>query len=567
MFLPLFSHGQLVGKKDSQLDVATSLSGTDKVRILQGGVSKMAPYTLFGGGSSIVTDPAIASTGTVPLTFDAIRYFQKTTQTGNITLSLAASGHLNGRTQVIDINGNSTNTLTFPTTWDNGNGVTFDNTKNNQIYLDYVNGTVTYNIKKGAIPAGPDITAPVISSAATNSAGTIITLTYNEALGSVTPATTDFVTSPSKTISTVSVAGSTVLVTVSPAFVTGNTITINYTSGSNKIQDVAGNFAANLAGYSVTNNAGDVTAPTLSSPTATQTGATTATLGVTTNEANGTLYGVITTSATPPTATQVELGQNNAGTSASYAGNQTITTTGAKTFSATGLTASTVYYSYFMHKDAAANRSTVSAATSITTSAALSTVADNFNRANSTTSLGTASDGGTWTVTNGTFGITSNAAYAASGITSGTPGTAIRDLTRTAQDVTFDITNPNLTATLGLAPRLIFIIVRYVDAANYCWAQLYFDQGGSEASLALYSKVAGTDTPIGSTYNQLAINTAQTIRVTVNNSNQYVLYFNGTSVITGTSSANSSGTKVGLQLWNMNAAAYSSTTLDNFLAQ
>lgn len=52
MFLPLFSHGQLVGKKDSQLDVATSLSGTDKVRILQGGVSKMAPYTLFSGGSS-----------------------------------------------------------------------------------------------------------------------------------------------------------------------------------------------------------------------------------------------------------------------------------------------------------------------------------------------------------------------------------------------------------------------------------------------------------------------------------------------------------------------------------
>lgn len=113
--------------------------------------------------------------------------------------------------------------------------------------------------------------------------------------------------------------------------------------------------------------AADVTAPTLSSPTDTATAATTADVGVSTNEANGTLYCVVTTSATPPTAARVKLGQDNSGVAATYASSQVVSSTGAKTFSVTGLTASTAYTAHFMHEDANGNQSTVSSGNGFTT--------------------------------------------------------------------------------------------------------------------------------------------------------------------------------------------------------
>ncbi len=113
----------------------------------------------------------------------------------------------------------------------------------------------------------------------------------------------------------------------------------------------------------------DAIAPTLTSPTGTQTGSSTATLGVTTNENDGTLYYVVATSAVAPTKAQVKLGQDNSSVAGAYSGNQAISTTGAKTASATGLASSTVYYTYFMHEDAAANQSSVSSASSFTTAA------------------------------------------------------------------------------------------------------------------------------------------------------------------------------------------------------
>lgn len=113
--------------------------------------------------------------------------------------------------------------------------------------------------------------------------------------------------------------------------------------------------------------AGDTTAPTLTLPLGLPLGDTSGYLGVTTNEGNGTLYYVVTTSATPPSAAQVKAGQDHTGSSAVYAGNQSIGSTGAKSATATGLSSNTAYYAYFMHEDASANQSSVSAASSFTT--------------------------------------------------------------------------------------------------------------------------------------------------------------------------------------------------------
>lgn len=104
--------------------------------------------------------------------------------------------------------------------------------------------------------------------------------------------------------------------------------------------------------------AGDTTAPTLTSPTASATGATTASGSVTTDEANGTLYWLASATATEAAAT-VKAGSS-----------QAVSASGVQNVTVTGLTASTSYYLHFVHTDAAANDSTVATSAQFTTSAA-----------------------------------------------------------------------------------------------------------------------------------------------------------------------------------------------------
>jgi len=114
----------------------------------------------------------------------------------------------------------------------------------------------------------------------------------------------------------------------------------------------------------------DVTAPILTSPTGTKTGSSTADGTVITDEANGTMYAVVDESATPPSVAQIQAGDGSGGAAADWSGNQAIGSVGTKTFNATGLAASTLYYFYFQHTDAASNDSSVVSSTSFTTDAA-----------------------------------------------------------------------------------------------------------------------------------------------------------------------------------------------------
>ena len=121
-------------------------------------------------------------------------------------------------------------------------------------------------------------------------------------------------------------------------------------------------------------SSGDTTAPTLTSASVTAVGTTTGTGNVTTDEGNGTLYSIVSTSATAPSAAQIQAGQNHTGAAAVWSGNQAVSSTGAKTFSITGLTASTAYYAHFQHKDAANNNSTVVTSAQFTTGSTDTTV-------------------------------------------------------------------------------------------------------------------------------------------------------------------------------------------------
>jgi hypothetical protein len=120
--------------------------------------------------------------------------------------------------------------------------------------------------QSAAAGGGADVTAPALSSAIINAAGTSLTLTYSEALDTgSTPALGDFAlagTTLAALTGTPNVTGSTVVLTLAPGVTVGETgITISYTPGGSPIQDAAGNDAAALVTQAVTNNSARAYSP------------------------------------------------------------------------------------------------------------------------------------------------------------------------------------------------------------------------------------------------------------------------------------------------------------------
>ncbi len=110
-------------------------------------------------------------------------------------------------------------------------------------------------------------------------------------------------------------------------------------------------------------------APFLANALVVDEGATTVSTTVDTTEDNGTLYWVVTTSGTAPTAAQVKAGEDHTGAAAASSGSQAITSTGTKVVDATGLSPATAYYVHFMHEDDAPSDSNVASTDTFTTDA------------------------------------------------------------------------------------------------------------------------------------------------------------------------------------------------------
>ena len=124
-------------------------------------------------------------------------------------------------------------------------------------------------------------------------------------------------------------------------------------------RDGAGNDSNVVSDGFTTQAPADTTAPVLSTASATATGSTTFDWSVSTNEGNGTIYWVASTSATVPSVTQIRNGQDHTGASAAASGNQTVSATGTQNGNGTGLSASTAYTWFVLHRDTAGNDSTI----------------------------------------------------------------------------------------------------------------------------------------------------------------------------------------------------------------
>ena len=97
-----------------------------------------------------------------------------------------------------------------------------------------------------ALTAIADAVAPTVSTRVRTATNTL-TVTFNEALSTdVVPATSCFVFTPTRTVTAVAVAGSTVVVTATGVIATDS---VAYTQPAvNKLQDKAGNAVASFSG-------------------------------------------------------------------------------------------------------------------------------------------------------------------------------------------------------------------------------------------------------------------------------------------------------------------------------
>jgi uncharacterized repeat protein (TIGR02543 family) len=139
--------------------------------------------------------------------------------------------------------------------------------------------------------------------------------------------------------------------------VTGLTATTSYYFAV-LVKDGAGNMALYAPASVTTTAAADITPPTLSSVAISSVADTSASLTATSNEA-GTVYYVITGSATAPSKAQIIAGKNESGATPFAFGNATVTAASAKAFAVTGLSAFTKYYYHVVATDAAANQSAI----------------------------------------------------------------------------------------------------------------------------------------------------------------------------------------------------------------
>jgi hypothetical protein len=229
-------------KTISDYDEKVAPTGAEFTLVQDGSVYKKVALSNIGSGGG----------GSVTTTY--------VTQSSNYTLSDYTATDNTQKNWVII--GDNTHSISVPTAtltdgstkWQNGNGSRLDSTKINYVYTYALNGHITYNVQKFPLSSGADVTPPSISSIATNTAGTQATITFSETLANVVPSGSDFSASGGKTVTAVSLSGTAVTITYSSAYATGATITLSYTPGTNKIQDLAGNLASSFSGVTVTNN-------------------------------------------------------------------------------------------------------------------------------------------------------------------------------------------------------------------------------------------------------------------------------------------------------------------------
>jgi hypothetical protein len=208
---------------------------------------------------AIDTYPATFST-TVPLTQIGTVHMPRQMVNGNLTFT-AMAGAVRGAMAeyILILDGTSTITMSGFTEHGSSAGLLNTSGMSNTVFFWYDGYTYWWSASQAANPVAQDIVAPTVSSgsvAVANATPATVTLTASEALDTnYTPAASAF-TVTGHTVLSVSISGSTINLTVSPAFVNGETSTVMYTQpATNGVRDLVGNLMATFpSALSITDN-------------------------------------------------------------------------------------------------------------------------------------------------------------------------------------------------------------------------------------------------------------------------------------------------------------------------
>lgn len=167
---------------------------------------------------------------------------------------------------------------------------------------------------------------------------------------------------------------------------------------------------------------------------------------------------------------------------------------------------------------------------------AVTVASDTFNRADSTSGLGTSDSGHTWSSLAGTWGIDTNEAYIVSNAASGLYATV---LDAGVADCTVEVT---LVATTGASVGNYGLSFRATDINNW-WR---FNADDNNDNLYLSRMVAGSHTSV-QTVNAAGIAPGDVLKVVLSG-NDIDCYHNGTLKASTTDSAFNTVTKHGLMV-------------------
>ena len=171
----------------------------------------------------------------------------------------------------VDVSGSAV-TLTLATAVDHGQTVTLTYTVPSSNKVQNEAGIAAAALTDQAVTnTTPDTTAPTLVRAQVNHGTRDLVLTYDETLDRTSkPATSAFavtVNTNNRTISRVSIGGSTVTLRLSSNVSHGQNVTVSYTVPStNPVQDSAGNDAAALTGETVVVNRRSTSPPQITGP-------------------------------------------------------------------------------------------------------------------------------------------------------------------------------------------------------------------------------------------------------------------------------------------------------------
>lgn len=217
-----------------------------------------APFAIIG--SSIIGGDDVPWTSTAFATaipFDGPKYMPQQAVSGALAFTVNATGAQAGYFCYVRLVANGVNIPTFSGFTEDLSSFGYDNTASriNVVRFWYDGTSYWYSISQPRV----DTIAPVyVVGTIANASPTQISVLFSDSLDASYAATSAWactVNASARTVSTASVSGSTVTLTLASAVSGGDVVTLAYTQpGSGGVRDLAGNLLATFSAVTITNN-------------------------------------------------------------------------------------------------------------------------------------------------------------------------------------------------------------------------------------------------------------------------------------------------------------------------